>query len=314
MANKLYGSYINPVSFFPLDPVRADQYTSRFLTDYQFRRTIQPWQQDSCWLQPWYQNDSIRLQYTSNFNPITLELYNEDGELLASQNFTTYHQDELRPTYYIRQTELDLAAFPPGRYFLKRIAAGNEQYSAPFEIFESPDPDEVLLNDPNPTIYIEYSNSEPYQDMKFFVPFTPAIRVPAVLTYKDTDSVDTMYRDQLLNTTMLNSVPFRVHTFDMDLVPPFFADKIKRIFGCDSLKLDGRLFTKNEGAKWEAVTVENVPLIGGTIELVESLNREGEIIENDVEIVGVAAAALIMENKWFGMDSENNYVEIEQAE
>lgn len=314
MANVLYDSYLNPVKFIPLDNVQLPNYVSRFMDDWQFRRTIQPWDQKVCFYQPWGQSDLIKLQYTSNFSSITLRLYNEDGVLLHTQAFTTHQQDELRPTYYIRQIQVSLSSFLPGKYFFTRDAAGVITYSEPFEILDTEDSGLVCLEDQNPTLYIEYTHYEPYQGIKFFVPFTPAIRVPAILRYKQPGSKDNVYEDQLLNQTMINSVPFRIFDFIMGGnygVPPYLIDKIARIFGCSDLSIDGRLYTKNENANFEPAILEGYPMQGWTIELREKLNRDSLITENDVVIDGIAAAALLIDNKGFGIDGgDTSYQEI----
>lgn len=306
MANVLIDSLINPVRFYERDPVRPAQYMTKWFDTWQFCKTIRDWEQHVCFFQPWAQDDSIRLQYTSNFNPIILRLYNEAGQLMIQQECNTFQQDEFQPTFYIRQGEIDLAPYPPGYYFMTREAAGVLTYSDPFEILE----------DASNTIYAEFSNDEPYQEMKFFVPFSPAIRIPAILKYKNTGGKDTIYADQLLNITMVNSVPFRVWSFilgGIDGVPPWFADKVSRIFGCRTLKLDGRLFTKNEGAAWEVNELDGYPMAGYSIEMRETLNRAAITTENDVVIEGARIAALIMDDyKAVGLNdnSGNDYTEI----
>lgn len=315
MANILYDSFLNCIKFHKLDNVQLSNYTSRFMDDWQFRRTIQPWEQQLCFYQPWLQSDIIRLQYTSNFGPITLRLYDEDGVLVHTQAFTTHQQDELRPTYFIRQIAVTLAGFDPGKYFFTRDAAGDIFYSEPFEIRPAAeDVNSIFLDDPDPTILIEYSHYEPYQGIKFFVPFAPAIRVPAILKYKQPGAKDNVYEDQLLNQTMINSVPFRLFDFiagGVRGIPPYFIDKIARIHGCSDLKYDGRLFTKSEGAAFEPVLLDNYPMAGWAIEMREKLNRDSIIIENENIIEGQLAAAILIDSKGFGINpSDTSYSEI----
>lgn len=315
MANVIYDPYINPVKFHKLDNVQLPNYVSRFMDDWAFRRTIQPWEQKVCFYQPWGQSDSVRLQYTSNFGPIVLRMYDEDGILVHTQSFDTLQQDELRPTYYIRQIAVALSSFPPGKYFFTRDAAGSITYSEPFEIIDSEDSGLICLENQDPTLLIEYTHYEPYGGLKFFSPFSPMIRVPAILKYKSTPAKDNVYEDQLLNQTMINSVPFRLFDFIIGGnygVPPYLIDKISRIFGCSNLSIDGRLYTKNEGAAFEPALLENYPMAGWAIELREKLNRDSIIIEDDVIIEGIAAAAIIMDNKGFGIDGgASGYTEID---
>lgn len=315
MANTLYDAYLNPVKFHSLDPSQLPQYVSRFMDDWAFRRTIQPWEERKCFLQPWNQDDSIRLQYTSNYGPITLEIRDINGLLVHSQVMDTGLQDELRPTYYLRQADIDLASFEPGLYYMQRIAAGITTVSEPFELFESPGSGDIYPDNPNPTVYIEYSHYETYGGIKFQAPFSPAIRVPAWLKFNSPAAKDTVYEDQLLNQTMVRSVPYRLFNFILggkEGVPPWVIDKVNRIFGCSSLSIDGRLFTKNEGAAFEPNELEGYPMSGWSIEMREKLNRDSIITENDVVIPGIAAAGILIDVKGFGMNdnSGNDYQEI----
>lgn len=314
MPNTLYDSFLNPVKFHQLDNVQPAGYFSRFMDDWAFRRTIQPWQQKVCFLQPWSVQDSIRLQYTSNFGPFVLRLYNEDGQLQNTVPFDTKQQDELRPTFYIRQVELNLTGLEPGRYFLTRDAGGAITYSEPFEIIADPDPEEICLTDQDPTVLIEYSHYEPAGGLKFFAPFEPMIRVPGIVQYKGPGSRDNIYEDQLLNQTLIHSVPFRTHEFILGGnygVPPWLIDKVARILSLSEVSIDGRLYTKNEGANFEPTLAEFYPMKGWVIELREKLNRDSQVIENDIVIEGIAAAALMIDSKGFGLDGgDTNYQEI----
>lgn len=313
MANTLYDSFLNPIKFHPLDNVQPQTYVSRFMDDWAFRRTIQPWEQKVCFYQPWGQYDSHKLQYTSNVNPIIFRLYDENGYLVHTQSMDTKQQDELQPTFYIRQIQINLSGFTPGKYFYTRDIAGSLMYSEPFEIKEIAQ-DEIDLEDQDPTLYLEFSHYEPYQGIKFFVPFEGAIRVPGIIRYKQPGSKDNTYEDQRLNQTMINAVPFRIHELLIGGnygVPPFFVDKISRILGCQDIKIDGRLYTKNTGAEFEPIELDDYPMKGWKIEMREKLNRDSVIIENDVVIEGVAAAALMIDNKGFGIDGgDTSYQEI----
>src|SRR5688572_26617826 len=116
MANILYDSLLNPVKFHQLDNVQPSNYVSRFMDDWAFRRTIQPWSQKVCFYQPWGNLDQVCLQYTSNFGGIILRMYDENGILKLTQPFVNMHQDELRPLFYIRQIQTNLNSFLPGKY------------------------------------------------------------------------------------------------------------------------------------------------------------------------------------------------------
>lgn len=314
MANILYDSYLNPVKFHKLDNVQPAGYFSRFMDDWAFRRTIQPWEENVCFYQPWSNWDSIPLQYTSNFAPITLRLYDQDGHLMATQAFVTLQQDELQPLFFIREIVFDLSPFPPGRYFFTRDAAGVLTYSEPFEILEAEDSGAIQLENQDPTLLLEYAHYEPRGGVKFFTGIILRLRVPGILRYKNPGSKDNVYEDQLLNQTLVHAVNFRLWEFltgGNRGIPPYFIDRISRAFSCSELKIDGRLYTKNENATFEPVILDAYPMRGWSIELREKLNRDSVITEDETIIEGVAAAALMIDARGFGIDGgANEYQEI----
>lgn len=305
MPNILYDSYLNPVKFHKLDQVQPANYFSRFMDDWAFRRTIQPWEEKVCFYQPWAPSDTIKLQYTSNFAPITLRLYDEAGILQATQAFVALQQDQLQPLFYIREISFDLSPYPVGKYFFTRDAAGVLTYSEPLELIDNEDSGLIELENHNPTLLIEFAHYEPRGGIKFFTGIIPSIRVPAILRYKSPGSKDNVYEDQLLNATMINSVDFRLLEFIAGGnygIPPYFIDRIARAFGCSELKIDGRLYTKDKGAAFEPAILDNYPMRGWAIELREKLNRDSVITEDDTVIEGIAAAALMIDTEGFGIE------------
>lgn len=309
MPNILYHPLLSPLKWVKIEPAAIPQYVSKFMDDWLFVNTVKPFEQETKFINRWLNDDSIRDQMISNFIPLTLKMFSCDGALVYSVLLTTKQQDFFRPTYYIRQFDIDLSVYPPGFYYFTISEAGI--ICEPFEILEQED-------ESNPTLYIEYSNSERYGGVIFDAPFEPAIRVPAILKYKSPASKDTLYSDQDESEIMLHSTPFRIWSFilgGIGGVPPYLIDKLSRIFGCDSLKIDGRLFTKNESAAWEPSELELYPMAGWQIELREKLNRDSLIYEDDVEIIGENNIISVIDNKGFGIFDENeDYIEIEGIE
>lgn len=307
MANYAYISPLNPVKFVELDPTLIPQYVSKHMDDFLFSDTIRNYEQTVNYFQVWLTVDAIRLQIKTNYTPVVLKLKKCDGAEVYSQNFDNKQQDEDRPGTYIRQADLDLSTFDPGYYYLQ-INIG----SGPLVLIS--EPFQISLTAIN-TSLVEYSHFEKYHGIYFQSPFNPSIRLPSVNNYNDTPSKDAIFEDEPLSETMLKSTPYR--TWDFKLggargVPPWLSDKVKRIFGCSDLRIDGRYYTKSEGSKWERFEQENYPMHGWGIELRESFNRDELIFENDSEQIGIAAAGLIVSTKGFGMndDSGEDYLEI----
>jgi len=217
----------------------------------------------------------------------------------------TVTQDELQPLFFVREIAINLASFDPGLYFFTRDVAGVITYSEPFEIHAAEDADEVFLENHDPTLYLIYNHYEPVGGIKFFTGFQGTLRIPAILRYKSPGSKDNIYEDQLLNETLINSIPYRLWELILGGnygVPPWFIDRVARIFSLSDVSIDGRLFTKNEGANFEPSILDSYPMRGWLLELREKLNRDSVITEDETIIQGIAAAALLIDNKGFGID------------
>lgn len=303
---KIYQPLINPVKFVLVQPLLIPQYVSKHLDQWLYKNTIRDYEDNAPYHDKWLQDDSIRLQFISNFIPLTLKLFSCDGTEVYSVPLETKQQDFFNPSYYIRQIELDLATFDIGNYYLTIPEAG--WISEPFEIAEE---------FPN-SLYIEYSHSERYGGLIFDVPFEPAIRVPAVLKYQSPASKDTVYADQDESEVMLLSTPYRIWKFMLGGyrgVPPNRIDKIARIFGCDTLKIDGIDYTKNEGAAWEPIELDNYPMSGWSIEVREKINRDSLIYEDDIAIIGENNMMAVIDTKGFGLEEDGgDFLEILDVE
>ena len=304
MANIIKQSFLNPVKFQLINPIEIPQYVSKHMDDWLFKNTQRSFEQTVNYKDIWSIQDPIRLQYISNFGPLNLKLFSCNGVEIYSIPFQTRQQDFFNPGYYIRQIELDLnslSGLEEGYYYLTIPEAG--WISEPFEVAE----------DVENTLFTEYSHSERYGGIIFDSPFSPAIRIKGILKYDQPSSIDTVYDDEEQSETMLRSIPFRVWKLIIGSkgIPPYLIDKLNRILGCDSLKIDGRFYTKAEGAKWEEVELDSYPMSGWAINLRETLNREETIYENEVEIIGKAAMMQVIDTKGFGIDDSGvDFLEI----
>lgn len=308
MANRLYQPLLNVIKFQELSPVLIPQYISKHLDQWIFEQTVREWEAPTVFKQLWGINDSVRLQFESNYQPIVLKLFTCDGTEKYSQNLEQRQQNEFNPDFYLRHGEIDLITFVPGDYYFTLTAGGTplSLVSEPFKVSENIDK----------TLYFQFSHHETKGGIRFNSPFSPEIRIPGYLKYNDTGSKDVLYEDEPLNEQLISSTPYRI--WDLFIggekgIPPYLADKVKRIMGCSSVRIDGKYYTKNESSKWEKFEEADYPMQGWKIEVREKYNRDSLIYENDVEIMGIAAAGLIVNTKGFGMNdnSGDDYLEID---
>jgi hypothetical protein len=301
----LYRPFLNPVKFTKLVPDAIPQYVSKHMDDYLFAETIFGWEQEVHGFQLWQINDTIKLQFQSTYGPITLSLYSCTGIRLHTVSVDQVRQNYDFPTRYIYEVSLSMQAFLAGTYYLQ-LECGNpviETFvSEPFKLSE------LIEN----TLLLEYKHRVYKDDVFFETGFAPSIRIPGVLPLKEVGSIDTVYEDQESNLEMIKSVGYEIYQLNVGLtygIPPWMIKRLNRMLGCSTTKLDGRLYTKPEGAKFERNVIEDYPLSGWAIDVREKLQRNSTISENESQVNGEFAVAIVSDTKGFGsQDAGSNYL------
>ncbi len=304
MANLIYIPALNPVHFVELDPVVDPRYHSRFFDRSTFRETIEEWEQSVNFCPIFQQSDTIRMQIQSSYSPISLQLKDRYDRVITSVSFAQKQQSLNMPGLFIYEAFLSLAAIEEGHYYLL-MQCGN-----PVDISFISEPINIKEVHEN-SILLEYQNYRFYNDVIFETGFTPSVRVLGSIKFKTPASKDTIYEDQVLNNTLLNSVPFRVWELVLSGssgIPNYLIDKLNRILGCSSLSIDGRLFSKPEGAKLEEKALEDYPMRGWSIEMREKLNRSSNIYENESQVNRQHAIVINVDSKGFGADETGGNV------
>ena len=202
MPNKFYLPNLNPIQYYEVDAAELPQYLSKHMDKFSFTDTIEAWEEKVKFLQPWTINDSIRQQAQSNYAPINLKLIDCDENIFYDNNFQQQQQNVNDDTLFIYQHDLDLSVYDEGVYFLK-LSIGT-----PVALTLISEP--IYLGSGLNTLLIEFTNSVYYQDTIFENGYAPAIRIPGKLRLKGLGAKDSIYEDQILNTTTLNSKPFRI--------------------------------------------------------------------------------------------------------
>lgn len=297
--NTLLFSNYNPVQFYKEVPDENAQYNSRHMDDWYFSDTILPWQERLNFCQPWQRNDLIQMQLQCNYGPVNLQLFNSDGLLIDTVAFQQIMANENDPTLFIYELALSMAVYPVGCYYFKMTFGSPVVLTLKSETF-------ILSEKHENSLLLNYSHYRMYGDLVFESGFTSSLRIPATLRFKGPASVDTIYKDQVLNAQLVRSVPFRVWILAIggsEGIPDIMADKIFGILGCSNLQVDGKYYTKNEGATMEPNEQDNYPMRGWNIELVPKLNRTQRVYENEISQDALVAVLINSDSKGFGLGS-----------
>lgn len=297
--------FLNSVRYTKSTPDTVPQYLSKHPDDWKFGETIKPWEQPAYFCQPWVFTDSIRQQVQSDVGPLRLRLFDYNGKVWFDDNFQQKQASLNMPNMYMYESDLALSVLTvPGVYYLQ-LDIGSPVGSTWLS------DDLYIAGTIEDTLLAEYTNTRFYGDTVFEGGFSPSIRTYGRLKAKVPSSRDNVYEDQILNMTMLNSKPFRLWELQLSAasgVPPWWIHKWNWILGCDDLKLDGRAYTKNEGAKFEEQAVPNYPMQGYSIEMRERLNRSSLVIEDGAAKFEVAAVVANTDSKGFGQDDSGGSV------
>lgn len=307
-------SHINPLNFVDVDPTEIPQYMSKAMDAYLFQERLNDWQGGASFVQPWRKDDTISLQFQNNAGQIQIDIIDCSQRVYLTFLMIQKQQNFYAPTYFIYESNSTMGVLADGIYFYKATIGSN--------------PDKILISEPldvrndhTNTKLIEYSNPTFYENIIFETGITMSIRIPAILRKKPTAFKDTIYEDQVLDAVMVKSRPYRLWELLIGApiqIPDWFEDKIGRILGCQTLKIDGTLFTKSIEAKMEeADNAWNGALKGFKIELRERLNRDSKIFSTTQNTNEELTLVLNVSSKGFAdtsTDASSNILQVFDVE
>ncbi len=277
---------VNSLKLLETAPQIIAQYMSKHMDDWMLSNRLNSWQAGS-YRHPWLQSDSINLQLQTNTGQPQIQVINCKGTVFITELMIQRQQNQYEPDTFIYESATALATLATGVYWFKITTGSIILISEPIEVFD------VLDN----SLLVQYKHRKYYGGIIWETGIEMNFRIPGILQLKPPVSKDTLYEDQTLDQTMIKSVPYRLWNFIVGasmLVPDYIIDTLNRIFGCSSVRMDGRYYTKNDGFKWEpADDSYNHLLIGYRGELREMLNRNSKIVipgTNTNELVTIMIA------------------------
>lgn len=272
---RIYISKANPIRFVWENRTKPAAYNDFNYDDQYFDETVEDWEQGGCYAQKWQTTDAIRLQFISSFTGLRLNFVDADGQISSDINMSQKQADKNNPGFNIYEVDISLASLTPGDYRLRCTlgSSGNTLLSEPLNVQD--------LHEG--TKYIEYYNSSRKNELIFEKGFRPSIRVEARWDKMDFGSVGSMWEDQPLNPTIIESREFDVCPLVIGNeygCPDWVFQKLNMILRMDNVRIDGRMFTVAESnQKFEFNDVEGYKMRGAKINMRPSLNRSTNIID-----------------------------------
>lgn len=297
MSNKLSYSFTNPLQFFSSNADRDDRYNGKDFEDFDFTDTILPWQQATSFSQPWQKNDTIALQLQSNIGPVNFILKRWcDDVVIDTVQLDQKQQSINEPGVFIYELSAPLSDYDEGEYYAEL------QLGIPI-VFSFRSGKLSIKELQENTLLLEAKHFESREDLIFETGFFPSVRVPATKRYMGPKSKATAYVDQFYNATTLRNVKYREWNLLIGGsigIPDYFIDMLGGWLGCSDFRIDGKKYTKKDGAEFEINGLQNYPMRGWAITLNETLARGGRIYENDDPINVELTAMINVDSKGFG--------------
>ena len=247
------------------------QYNNVHFDDDFFCRSIRFFEQKVGYLQPYQQSDTIRYIFFGSDTTAanyTARLLDMNG-VAITKTITVSQQSGTYSGLKAYTLQFSLWDVPEGKYFLQ-LAYDHGASTFSYILHEPFHLKQVHSN----TVRIDYRNSYNDQDVIYFSDtFKFQLRVKGNMSAVNPDSKFSTYEDQPLNNTMVSGIPYRNFELTIDKSPEWLADKVERIFLTDTLTIDGKLFSRENGAKLEPKRNEQYPLHFYGLKLREAENK-----------------------------------------
>jgi hypothetical protein len=302
MSNLLRISKLNGVIFYEITPALVPQYLSKDADDYPLVDQLRREQTPVIYAQKWINNDSIPLQFASDFSDIQIQIVDCHGVPFLSPFIPTKRKaDKFNPGNYVYEANIALNSLTPGRYWLKMILNGGAKLmiSEPMDVAASH----------RDTFLFEYWNTKYFGDILFETGIHLRLRVECIKSKVDQSNARSAFIDQRYNPQVLNAVPYRQIDllFGKDYgVPDWIAEKINWIFSCDNVLVDGKPYAVIQDSKLEPVDVDPIyPMRPFTLKVQDGINRASKLVGVDVDPSKKYYTNISVDSTIFGDTSEN---------
>lgn len=296
MANQIFLPYINPIKLVVEN--LSYNYNIKHLDDALLANQIYNYQTQKDYFQKFQSSDTIYFQIASNFGSFSYDIIDCNNVIKQSGSSSVITNTYYALPFVCYETSIDISALDEGKYYIRvKVGFGSSittLISEPFEVAEE------HIN----TSLFTYKHSTNIGGAIFQNNETFYFRCEAVLQDFQPQSIDTVFEDQNADLITLSSFQFR--TWKMLIgaaqgVPDWVIDKLSKIFGLDTVLIDGKQFIKQQGSKFEVSGSDRlVPMRGWVVEVRESKARTGVLIENDIPLEGSIIVEYIIDPLVFG--------------
>lgn len=301
--NFLYIPHLNPVKFYDTERANIDAYFHKHFDNYPFAERLYEWQDPIDYVQLWQTTDIIYLQFESTFDPIIVELIDENGEAVITLPALVGLANQYIAGTYAYEVEMSLATATTGCYKLKITAGTGDDQKTYLSGWQhiSETPYEF------PTVLLEYSHGRFHEDVLFETGIEFQLRMPGYLGFLKPGRNTEAYRDQKQNPAILSSRTFRTfpaYFGDEFGLPDDEIDRLNRIWGCDNVSIDGKSFAAAESELEFVEADSRYAKRGVKLQVQEGLNRASSIFAVTTDTGKKLNYGIVVEAKVWG-DTSN---------
>jgi hypothetical protein len=305
--------HLCPAKFVPLGINMPAQYHFKHMDEWWHSEQIQHYVEQNTYAQKWQTNDEIKIQcQTNGLGPVQVDLLDCEGKVLNSVSFSTVSDPSVISPMILFEGNIPLVGLEDGYYYLLLTAGTGgtiaQMLSEPLYVKE---------NHEN-TLLFEYTNAKNKQACIFSSGYDPSIRVEGWMDDFSAEGIFTSYVNQPADIETLNGIPYRTYKLNIGFnrgLPDWMADKINRIMMLNSVKIDGKYFSRDSDAKMEKTTVPGSPLKYWTLIVREGKNRDGISLSTSGQLDNELTVAYNINTKAFGDGAgSDNIVQVEKVD
>lgn len=277
MSNYVDISIMSPIRWIKLNVAVPAQYNMQHFDDDLAAKIVPAFYEKKQYAQKWQKNDVIYHQFQATYDPIVIELYKCNGTKVTEWSASTVPTSISTSIFNVYQAESALNTIDEGYYYMILKIGGD---NIPKYISECLD-----IRTVHPlTRLFAYKNSYNRQTIVFETGIEFLFRCEASIEQFQPMSSDVMWIDQSYSNNIVSSKPYR--TFQLLIggqygIPDWIVDKLNRILGNDSVKIDGKLYSRTAQSRWAPKREELYPWSGWSVEIQETKNKSALRYDED---------------------------------
>lgn len=272
-----FTGHVDPIKRYPLGQQKSAAYNFLHLDEGWFQQQVGFWPFGGNYSQKWQTTDTLNLKFLTNgIGPVVDELIDCTGATILTINYEQVTDNTVPADLIVWRATQSLADVEPGRYWLKTtIGSGTAIIGFISE------PQDVADLWPI-THRFEYTDTDNKQAMPFEGgDWVPQFRCEGWIDEYDFVDDGTQYEDQPRNIVNIDSVPYETAMLNLGNeqsgVPPWVHRLVQRVMTLQQVKIDGKAFTRNKGAKWSKTKADGSPLIWPSLQIRETVVLDGVV-------------------------------------